>query len=89
MAVAKRTKKEQKKRETVGATSFIGDAAYKDDIAVSKPEKMVRPKLYIEKRIVEIIDSVRKPPSRKIKVSQNQWIVEAIIEKLEREGINF
>ncbi len=47
----------------------------------------VRPKLTLERGLLEQVDAACKPPHRKLGVSRNHWIVEAIIEKLEREGL--
>ena len=86
MAVVKRTKKKKDEGQSKGSDQFVSGAAYKEEIK-SDPNKMVRPKLYVQGRIIELVDQARVPPSRIVKVSQNQWIIEAIVEKLEREGI--
>ena len=87
MAVVKRSKKKQEDGKAKTAQQFVSDAAYREEPAVN-PAKMVRPKLYVEQRILDLVNQARVPPSRTIKVSQNQWIVEAIVEKLGREGLS-
>lgn len=87
MAVVKRTKQKQDTGSRKNASGFVSDAAYTEEPA-SDPKKMVRPKLYVQESLIQLVDQARNPPSRIVKVSQNQWIIEAIVEKLQREGVN-
>ena len=82
MAVRKSTKKAD--ADSVAAAAFIaGGGSSPRRKAV---EGKVRPKLYVQKSIIERVDEARNPPHRMVGVSQNQWIIEAIVEKLDREG---
>lgn len=84
MAVRKSTKRANKPApDSVAAAAFIagGGSSPRRKAVVGK----VRPKLYVQKSIIERVDEARNPPHRMVGVSQNHWIIEAIVEKLERE----
>jgi hypothetical protein len=60
-----------------------GSVAMRDAASGSDPEKMVRVALRIPSNLVdEVDDSCR---ARRVPTSRNHWILEAIVEKLERE----
>ena len=85
MAVRKSTKKADKPDET-SVAAFISGGGSSPRSDANGSEK-VRPKLTLERGLLEQVDAACKPPHRKPGVSRNHWIVEAIIEKLEREGL--
>lgn len=88
MAVRRSTKKAQDKPATdnAAATAFIAGGGSSPQ-GSEDGDKIVRPKLWLQQSLQDLVDEARKPPYRIKKVSRNSWIVEAIIEKLEREGI--
>ena len=88
MAVRKSTRKAQDKPATdsVAAVAFIAGGGSSPQ-ETGDSEEMVRPKLWLKRSLQDLVDQARRPPHRVKSVSRNSWIVEAIIEKLDREGI--
>lgn len=85
MAVRKPSKREKEETTKPSADAWL-QAGGSTTRAQSEDEK-VRPKLYMQRSLLDLVDAARKPPHRSVSVSQNQWIVEAIAEKLEKEGL--
>ena len=85
MAVRPPSKRKTKEKSVSSADKWIekGGSTTKK----SKAEEKVRPKLYVTRGLMDRVDEARTPPHRSVTVSQNQWIMEAIIEKLKREGL--
>jgi hypothetical protein len=86
MTITRKPKSSPATEGSVDVEALInkGGSIAKPDVTASGPEGTVRVPLRIPSDIVgEVDDSCR---TRRVRTSRNHWILEAIVEKLEREA---
>ena len=85
MPVRKPTKTTSSSEKEAGADAFI-EKGGSSPVPEPKEDETVPTRIYIKRSLLDQVDAARQPPNHPFVLNRNQWIMTAILEKLEREG---